>query len=332
ETKKLPNYPVTADGNKTSQDANQNITLTGWQQPTTAAVKGQTRLRTAALPGISVARLTTGDVAGNSLLKIITGAFRNNANLDISLDAIETAELDHVTAYRVFSGTLTNRLQRDATFRNAICAITSLEGDDGVQQAKIEMVTRVFYARVINYSYGNNAAATLRGATGLAAVSANAVTANDVVKDIPKPGTDGDTVTAPDPSATQKGEVVNIGISSKESLLQREVFERPMAFGIESITFSPYDLGLRCVTNPQTQQYQGQFAADSFLQKNPPAQNTAMTTWDAKHRTDGAGGSPIVKGPRTSFNTGDTTNISDCPANFANLPANLQEQHKGCAQ
>ena len=205
------------------------------------------RLRLAGLPGISIVQLSEADVGKSGLGQLVGGALgisvRDERNLNLDLIGIETVEIDDVAALVAMRSTVLRKIHDVASYRDGICAsIASLEDPQG-DKAQISMVTRVFYARGLRYTYGENLSAALSSGEG--AQEASNTAANSAQGSAQSGTGDGATAVLP-ANAGPIGAVIgrNAGLSSTD------VFERPMAFGVQVLSFSIKDLGLSC--NPKT--------------------------------------------------------------------------------
>ena len=211
-----------------------------WEQPTSKLGKGDiARLRLATLPKIDAVRMTTSDLAGsgsNNLWDMIAGSgLKSEQTLIISLSGIETVELADASAIPAFHRWLKNRFKDDDDFSLAVCA-----NAERTQHAiQISMITRVLYARGVNYSYGDTFGAALRASTGESSIDDSVVT-NAVV-----------TTNESQSSATPNVDLSRLnpdapGISgggsreSRDVLSQTEVYERPLAFGADIISINPF--------------------------------------------------------------------------------------------
>ncbi|MBO9398113.1 hypothetical protein J7400_15600 [Shimia sp. R9_2] len=244
----LPTHAELNDGvrNTIANNANKQ-SVAVWDQPNGPAGgsvggAGSNRPRLASLPGVSLVRVSAADFQRPGLLSALTGAFRREANLDISLGAIESVEIDDVTALRVFGNALADRFVRDPVFRNAICVSFRSMGGGQFDKLSLEMVTRVFYARSINYSYGNDVSAGLDRAK---------TAPSDPASVVATPTPDGQNATAAAADASEQvgtaGPVTaSISGASNDALERDEVFERPLAFGVTTLGFKVADLGLTC--------------------------------------------------------------------------------------
>lgn len=229
-----------------------------WNQPNSNLFPqggAPNRLRMAALPGISLVRLSEADFTRGGLLGLLNyaigGSFRRQAHLDITLTGIETLELDDVRATQILQREVLDEIRRDPKLTQGICAAASSLGQD-IDGVQLSMITRVFYARGIQYSYGKKSSAALKAAAGQGGVpSSDNIFAPS--------GTDaGAAVDGTTPAETQQnasvslegvtpGTVSKVAVQSEDGLTQNEVFERPMAFGAQALSVNGEDLGLKCV-------------------------------------------------------------------------------------
>lgn len=343
----LPAYAPSNNTNLVSAVTSGDTTYEAWVQPTTAAPR-QDRLRLAAFPGISVVRLNSADFATNSLLSALSGAFQERASLDIQLNAIETIELDDVSAFRVFETAFWTRLAQEKPFREALCrSATSMGIPDG-QDMQLQMITRVFYARAIDYSYSDKSAAALRAVTGGAVANTVDITNADV--SLPQEADSAEVAaSAAEVTPGETSNSVNVGSSSSQGLKLRQVFQRPLAFGVDAVAIEPYLLGMRCDGNGGFQVLKDS-QMDRYLQMN--ATQSSSNGWI----TVGVNGVILQASPRpneggdvTSFGpsvgasvvppaTGSpavivpfgTPPAAECPENFDELSSLAQTNYPEC--
>lgn len=271
--KQLPSLPATSNPTEVtisqpSDDETKSPTvLTKWGQPTnTAGVFGgnrntQNRLRLAALPGVSVVQISEADFAQNNLLSSLASSYRQNANLNINLSAVESVEIDDVTAFRSFLAHIDSKFRNDPWFAQTICHSSATMDVKDFRNVQLQMVTRVFYARGIVYNYGSSVSASLNQATGAnsgsgsslptstttagtaaGSVTAPGVTTTPAVPDPANPAPPPE----PQPETVTPGTVARISAQRAEGSSLTEVFERPMAFGVATIAVSPSKYGLSC--------------------------------------------------------------------------------------
>jgi hypothetical protein len=104
------------------------------------------------------------------------------------------------------------------------------------------MVTRVVYARSIDYAFGDNFGAAICAAAGEGSVNTGALTVQSDDRDQSLPAND-PTLPVVDPAQLSGTGVPGLSASfrrqTKDGLSITEVFERPMAFGVDLITIDP---------------------------------------------------------------------------------------------
>ncbi|MEO9898932.1 MAG: hypothetical protein ABJD13_16060 [Paracoccaceae bacterium] len=242
-----PNLPKTDNPSKITLADGTTKTVSKWEQPTDSNGVFRTgtgtpdRLRLAALPGVSVVRISSADVARRNLLSVISGAFRREANLNIDLSGVETMEIDDVTAFRVFNNDIIRRFKDDPWFAHSICQSAVTLKTKNPANLRLQMITRVFYARGIIYDYGNSVGSSLSAGQGIEPPT-GAQADPGAAAPIP--------VQAPlltDAGATP-GTVARLATYGSQGSTLSEVFERPMAFGVTGIAFAPVGdtFGLSC--------------------------------------------------------------------------------------
>lgn len=212
-----------------------------WQQPTSNLSAGNAadRLRLAALPKIDLTRLTGGDLGGSGVIGIwnflIGGSAESEQTLVMSVSGVENLELPDPIAIGAFNDYLQLQFGKDSPELSAICSAARRFEDPKFEHTRISMVTRVVYARGIDYAFGDNFGAAVRAAAGEGTVNTGALTAQD----------DGNDQTPPTIDLTQLSATGVPGLSAsfrrqtKDGLSITEVFERPMAFGVDLITIDP---------------------------------------------------------------------------------------------
>lgn len=268
-----PNYPRTSAPSNFVVGPDGKLTKgrSTWTQPTKDRALRPTpsidpnRLRLAALPGVSVVRITEADFAQRGLLSAIAGSFRSDANLNIDLTGIESLEIDDITAFQRFQTEFRRRIQTVRWYPEAICSSAAGLGDPTLKNTQVQMVTRVFYARGIVYNYGTNVSAALKAVKGQEGIinsenvfQPSSVAAGDGVEEggagnaAPQPNTE-----QPAPTSAQTGDVTSIApgtvakvaAKSETGTSLTEIFERPLAFGVTTIAFDPKDFGILCDKN-----------------------------------------------------------------------------------
>jgi len=244
-----PTYPKPVS--KDVKNESGNIAGLVWEQAENPLGKKSAgnRLRLAGLPAVSLVRLTGAEAQNSGGAGAVAAAFEQSANLDIALLGIETLELDDITAAGIFQAEVIERL-RSATnqgglWRSGICASAASMGKS-LDQTQITMITRVFYARGIQYSYGNSVAGALNAATPGAELPDAVVPAarEDSDASLPKPAKAANQ--DPKITLTAPGSVAKFVTRSDDGLVQSEIYERPMAFGYAGIAVDGKNLPFTC--------------------------------------------------------------------------------------
>lgn len=254
-TKEPTQFTISSDGKKVALN-------TAWKQSTTsgpsifASALGDTkRLRQAAIPGLSIAQISEADFARGGPLSVIASAFRRNSTLNLTLKGIESVEIDEVDATKRFYSEVNARLKRDPWFAGTICNSLPKFGVKKLGDVRIEMVTRAFYARAVEYNYGDNASAALRASAGKTAIPST----KDIFKESGVAAGQGNEGNANQGVAAEQsaadvgdtgtvipGSAARIAAQREEGSSLVEVFERPLAFGVSSISVSPAGLDIDC--------------------------------------------------------------------------------------
>jgi len=345
-------HPKTEGSAITAANPDGKTGYSGWSQPTTSTTQSS-RMRIAALPGIAIANVSAADFAASAPLQALTGAYRAEANLNISLDAIESVEMDIIAAIQVFQGAFADRIGQDAPFRRSLCIAADIASPDrGLEGIEIQMISRVFYARIIDYSYGDSFSSALRASVNSAAEEQTPITSGalenaDAPVAEPAPTAD---AAAEAPTLGDRSQQVNIEGRSSDGLKLRRVFERPLAFGVETIAINPYDLGLRCATEGPNKgdiiakegtgaadlatfvnQYRTGISWPSFADQMASAPATAISanTPPKSVATSTFVTPPVSVAPPTVVTPFSNT---ACPDDFDQLTAFEQEGFAGCIQ
>lgn len=190
-----------------------------WKQSTTAGnifrqQEDLHRLRLMALPKIDVVRITKADAKASGLFGLwnvlVSGDIEDEENLLISLTGLETTEISDVENADKFLKKVKGLLDNEQSL-TGICAAAKAMGDPEFEKTAISLVTRVAYARGVEYSYGDNFAASLRGSI----------------------------------SSTKGDKEVDggAGVVSEKSLGLNEIYEYPMAFGVDALMIDPRLVG-----------------------------------------------------------------------------------------
>jgi hypothetical protein len=211
-----------------------------WQQPLSNLSAGNAadRLRLAALPKIDLARLTSGDLGGSGVIGIwnflVGGSTASEQTLVMSVSGVENLELPDPIALEALDRYLKLFFLEDYNL-SAICSAARRFNDLKFEHTRISMVTRVVYARSIDYAFGDNFGAAIRAAAGEGSVNTGALTVQSDDRDQSLP--------VVDPAQLSGTGVPGLSASfrrqTKDGLSITEVFERPMAFGVDLITIDP---------------------------------------------------------------------------------------------
>ena len=233
----------------------------------------QQRLRRAAFPSIALVSVTDAELGGSGLSGlwnwIVGGSLRSEATLHLSVFGVETLELDDISAYAATTEYFNNKLgtdqdDRPSVFREGICAAATSLGDPTGETTKIAVVTRAFYARGIQYTYGDTFAASLRAAAG--EDERPSLPTNEELDADPLSGSEGDDSLgsnddedpedeAVEPVAvdlteldtrTTPGLVGRFATVRSDHLALTDTFERPMAFGVDVLVFPLSNLNIDC--------------------------------------------------------------------------------------
>ena len=143
---------------------------TGWAQPSSSLGPGGTsdRLRLAALPDIELIRVAGFQTTANAGLSPWTFlgflGLQQHQTLLISLGGVETLEIPDAKAVPLFLQYLKQKKQPDRD--NSICAAAASFGNRKLGDTQVSLITRVIYAREINYTYANSFEAALKLAAG----------------------------------------------------------------------------------------------------------------------------------------------------------------------
>jgi hypothetical protein len=171
------------------------------------------RLRLMALPSLAAVRITSADVSGGgplgALNLLFSGSFEDEENVLVSLKGLETVEISDIGVAARFEEEV-KKMLRTPTELKALCVAAKAMGDPGFEKSAISLVTRVAYARGMEYAYGDNFKGALSASAGL-----------------PAKDTEG------------KG---NFSNETTKSLNLNEIFDRPMAFGVDAIMIDPKKL------------------------------------------------------------------------------------------
>ena len=264
-----PEYPATSTGSQLTVGGPDTNTRLSWEQPASGSLapnlsRQPNRLRLAAIPGVSLVRVSEADLAQRGVLRAIGAAFRRDSNLTINLKGVETLEIDDVSAAKALQYGVLQPYQSDPWFGHGICTAAVALGDPTLESIQIQMVTRVFYARAIEYNYGDDASAALQQVRGVDSFidSADVFDASSTEAGAEVAGgsttganTDANEAAADaEPTNAQQidlanvapGTVARVGVRSQNGSTLTEVFQRPLAFGVSVLAVAPADLGLQC--------------------------------------------------------------------------------------
>lgn len=240
---RLPIYPKT---NVAPSSANKT---TAWPQPTDPIIlpgaSMEPRLRMAAFPHMALTRVTEAELGGSGISGlwnwIVGGSTASVATLNLSVSGVETLEIDDVTAYTVTKEYLEEQAASQA-FRDGLCAAAATLGDPSGTSSNIAVVTRAFYARGLKYVYGKTFGAALRAAAGEGVrpnlpkeeITRSALPTNsEAAKKTVHPAVDLSALA----TRTTPGLVGRFVTARGDTLTLEEVFERPMAFGVDVLVF-----------------------------------------------------------------------------------------------
>ena len=328
--RKLPNYPASGEPSKleiSAANGVQKTAKTAWKQPTntsgvfppTPGVAPQ-RLRLAAIPGVSLTRVTEADFGRRNLFSAIAGAYRRDARLDINVTAVETVEINDIDAFREFKNNILVSLISDQNYRDGICASAAALGDPALDNVNIQMITRVFYARGIEYTFSDDASGALRAAEGDTGIpdSSNifqqsTVDAGSAVGGEQQGENPSKQAQAPNITTISPGTVAKIAVQRKNGSSLTEIFERPLAFGVQTLSVSPKRIGLRC-----NEFGEGLYEGTAILKDNHAEFGKGKKTKVNKRKADG--GTFVI-------NDDKGTPLS-IPAECKGLPAKILAEKK----
>ena len=269
---KLPTYPKT----KTPPSLAKSPPM--WVQPddqiSPPGSVTQQRLRRAAFPSMALVSVTDGELGGSGLSGlwswIVGGSVRSEATLNLSLFGVETLELDDISAYAATIEYLNEQVgstddSGSDAFKEGVCAAATSLGDPRGETSKIAVITRAFYARGIQYTYGDTFAASLRAAAGEG--ERPSLPREEMEAGVPlapeedeAPAPDGDEGKAGDGTNTVAVDLAELDSRTTPGLIGRfatvrddrlaltDTFERPMAFGVDVLVLSLSDIGINCAS------------------------------------------------------------------------------------
>ena len=267
----LPTYPKTQTSPSLAKDPPM------WVQPqeqiTPPGSDTQQRLRRAAFPSVALVRVTDAELGRSGLSGlwnwIVGGSVHSEATLNMSVFGVETLELDDISAYVSATEYFKQKLgsgenDGSSAFKEGICAAATSLGDASGETTKLAVVTRAFYARGIQYTYGDTFAASLRAAAGederpslptkgeldVDALSASesddpqaSVAEEDQGNEPAEPVAVDLTELA---SRTTPGLVGRFATVRSDQLALTDTFERPMAFGVDVLVFPLSSVNVNC--------------------------------------------------------------------------------------
>jgi len=168
------------------------------------------QLRKMSLPALEAARVTAADLSGSGVLGLwnlaIGGNVKDSETVMVTLDGIESVEIADWTAASRFLQTVEEMLAQPDQLLG-ICVAAKAMGDPKLEQTAISLVTRVAYARGLDYSYGESFSLALKAS---AQQAANQTTAGAGIQE-----------------------------DTSGSLAHKATFDRPMAFGVDAIMIQP---------------------------------------------------------------------------------------------
>jgi len=257
----------TEESDKAPAEESDKAASKPWRQPTGSLVadgEPANRLRLAALPGLEMVRASTAELGASGITGlwrfIVGGRVDSQQTVILSLRGIETLELPDTVAATRFREHLEEGMNRglidtdddgkpeegddgkpEEHFLLGVCAAADRLGDPTMENVRIAMVTRVFYARAINYSFGDTFGAAIRAAAGetipdLAAANGedNAETGTGAAARPTPPEVDLGAFESGTPGITARASHV-----SSDGLSLTEVYEKPLAFGADVLVLSP---------------------------------------------------------------------------------------------
>ncbi len=222
------------------------------------------RLKLAALPNIELASVTEADFGWSGISGlwnwIVGGHAGSRTTLRISVSGVETLEIDIISAYGNTKDHLEYMVSTETdkhgkivpnAFMNGVCAAAKTLGDPKGKTSKFAVVTRVFYARSIKYVYGETVGAALRAAAG-SGTRPNLPPRKDLLSDPQPDEPDGkeseeqSDALSELANSSSPGFVGSFATAQDESQELEKVFERPMAFGVDILTFPISNFGINC--------------------------------------------------------------------------------------
>lgn len=241
-----------------------------WVQPispTGIFTKNKTdvnRLRMAALPGIKVATVVQGTLGGQIPLQgtSVGGAIAAQGNrvLDISLTGIEEVRApDDFTVFRRFQESCATDI-KDHLSEDQLSSSLALMTAEPVErsQPQLAIITQVYYARAIDYTFKTDQAYAADLAATVGSLSELAKLSAALGKDsVPSTAASGGVAAGQDASSTAKeiadlvaamrskisgatapGLTISTVFADTRGLTLREVFQVPLAFGAQVVTFN----------------------------------------------------------------------------------------------
>lgn len=257
-----PSYPtdakiaLTRDG---SQPWAQPVAKNSLFEADTTDVK---RLRMVALPGVKVATLFDASVSGSGLLGAFGigggGSASNGRTLDISLGGVEEIRApDDLSVLRSFQSYCSTQIGEDGRLSPqnialSIGLMTSAKKE--IAKPQLAVVNHVIYARAVDYTFKSESgyAADISAVAGALSELAKLSTAQgDKAAVAPKPATGGGDNSSKasglaDLAAVARSKIIGAGVPGlsfstvyvdSRGVTLRDVFERPLAFAVQVMTF-----------------------------------------------------------------------------------------------
>ncbi len=174
------------------------------------------RLRLMALPGIDLARISHADTKASGLLGIWNAVFGTTYDSEeavfVSLTGLETVEIPDALIAGDFKEKAIKMLQPGSQDFLGICVAAKSMGDPQFKQTAISVVTRVAYARGAEFNRKSERRVSVELSADNSAGNGQEDTQN------------------------------NANTRTTKTLKLNEVFDRPMAFGVDAIMINPAKL------------------------------------------------------------------------------------------
>lgn len=236
EIESFPELPKTvAEGSGT------NIKFPQQTGKITEPRRNAERLHLAALPAVTVGRVSAADLAAIGPVGAASAAlnlgFRSQDQVEISLQGIESLEISDVNVFGALNKLCDTGVLGEvnvlAALKASAAQVTDTKVSDENSDAFLSVITRVFYARQITYtstsnrSFGAGANADIDGgAPSSVTPSAPKIDSDGNLQPIAATNLSGSIESAP-------GVAQTFVSASNSSIKLTQVFERPMAFGVD---------------------------------------------------------------------------------------------------